>query len=173
MDVVDHERETCASGDVCEQIDDGFEEQMLPALRRRVSSASVASCGINRPSWARHAPRQFVDELGSGGVDQPPQRFGPRRVRHRFYAAPARHERALGSGRELGQQPGLADADLTADEDERAGGFLHLFERVEEVAERRLPTDEMRSALPGPHDSPIVRERLRFRHGRHESHSGW
>jgi hypothetical protein len=41
------------------------------------------------------------------------------------------------------------------------------LKRVEEVAQRRLATNEMRCALPSSRDSPIVREEIRRRHGLH------
>ena len=93
------------------------------------------------------APGQLVDDRSTDPVQQLPQRMGPRGVGHVLDARTADDERRRTTGGELLEQPGLADAGLAADQDERSPSRRDPVERHVELTERTLASDQVWRAL--------------------------
>ena len=112
------------------------------AAARSVSSASVSSNTRScEPAAARRPPRlsertqrldeRLVRQLRADEIDRAPEQDLEPRV--------------AGAARELGREPGLADARLAGDEDGRAAPRLRRVERALELLELACASDERRA----------------------------
>ena len=121
MQVLEHEQHGCGSGAPGEQRQRLLENPQLRAGRLPVSPPG-------RPERAQRLGERLVRQLGSDKIDRTPeQNLEPG---------------AAGTSRELGGEPGLADARLSGDKDGRTRSGPRCVERALELPEFACAPDE-------------------------------
>ena len=152
LDVVDHEEHRVQPGESTNERDDGV-EQLEPRHRRLDLGMARRAAGeqaSERTGSLRHREGERIVECR--GL---PERHGERVVGDGQVAvAGAReHDRSLGVGdrRRMRDQPRLAEAGRSRDEDERCLTRSSSMPCVGEDAELTLPTDQRQEVLAGEH----------------------
>ena len=118
MHVIDDENEVPRGRGARQQLDDRFEEETRSVLVVGRSRFVRLERRDQASELGGDASGQLADDPVTEALPQPQQRFGPGCVGHVLDAPTADDERPRTAGRELLEQPGLADTRFTADQDE-------------------------------------------------------